>query len=102
SQIAHLSQLISQPSYQDPGSMTAQIDSRMSAIEEHIASNDEYIVEVARQAAEAVLDSYLRNQLQHTHSTADVQMIAGLADDLRNLENLTKSSEARTQQTFEA
>lgn len=102
SQIAHLSQLISQPSYQDPGSMTAQIDSRMSAIEEHIASNDEYIVEVARQAAEAVLDSYLRNQLQHTHSTADMQMIAGLADDLRNLENLTKSSEARTQQTFEA
>ncbi|HAU77631.1 MAG TPA: hemagglutinin, partial [Agrobacterium sp.] len=50
-QIAHLSTLISQPVQMQAAGMSPELDARMAAIEDYMASNDEYIIEAARQAA---------------------------------------------------
>ncbi|MBO0132420.1 peptidoglycan-binding protein [Agrobacterium burrii] len=101
-QIAHLSSLISQPGYHQPAGMSPELDSRMAAIEDYMASNDEYIIEAARQAAEAVLDAYTRNNLSAGANLADMTMLTDLATDLRSLEALSRNTEERTHRTFEA
>jgi localization factor PodJL len=99
-QIAHLSTLISQTSGISP-SLPPEFDTRMSAIEGYMATNDEYIVEAARQAAEAVVEAYSRN-LTPGSGGGDLGALSALADDLKLLENLARSSDSRTHQTFEA
>ncbi|MQB08291.1 hemagglutinin [Agrobacterium sp. ICMP 6402] len=101
-QIAHLSSLISQPGYHQPAGMSPELDSRMAAIEDYMSSNDEYIIEAARQAAEAVLDAYTRNNLSAGANLADMTMLTDLATDLRSLEALSRNTEERTHRTFEA
>ena len=88
-QIAHLSTLISQPVHTQ-ASLSPELDARMAAIEDYMASNDEYIIEAARQAAEAVLDAYTRNNLSAGTNLADMTMLTDLATDLRNLEALSR------------
>ncbi|MFK3777416.1 cell division protein PodJ [Agrobacterium sp. NPDC089420] len=100
-QIAHLSTLISQPVHTQ-ASLSPELDARMAAIEDYMASNDEYIIEAARQAAEAVLDAYTRNNLSAGANLADMSMLTDLATDLRNLEALSRNTEERTHRTFEA
>ena len=102
SQISNLSMLISQPSHHEPQGMSPELDVRMSAIEDYMASSDEYIIEAARQAAEAVLEAYTRNNLSQSASGPDMVMLSELAGDLRNLENLSRNTEDRTHRTFEA
>ncbi|SFA98749.1 localization factor PodJL [Rhizobium sp. NFR07] len=100
-QIAHLSTLISQPS--GTSAWSPEFDTRMAAIEGYMATNDEYIVEAARQAAETVIEAYSRNLVAGTASSgADVAALSGLAEDLKHLEDLARNSENRTHQTFEA
>ncbi|MCW5706825.1 peptidoglycan-binding protein [Shinella sp.] len=98
-QIAHLSTLISTPSAAAP--VPAEFENRLATIEDYMATNDEYIVEAARQAAEAVMEAY-RHAGPATAASTDMEAIAGLADDLRVLEELTRSSEERTARTFDA
>ena len=75
----------------------------MSALEDYLATSDEYIIEAARQAAEAVMEAYSRNGAAHTASGGtDMAAISALADDLKVLEDLSRSSEERTARTFEA
>ncbi|TNM66194.1 peptidoglycan-binding protein [Aliirhizobium smilacinae] len=101
-QIANLSTLISQPNTAS-AEWPPEFDSRMAAIEGYMATNDEYIVEAARQAAEAVVEAYSRNiNAGASGSSGDVAAFAALADDLKHLEELTRGSETRTHQTFEA
>jgi len=101
-QIAHLATLISQPQTGAMG-LTPEFDNRMAAIENYMATNDEYIIEAARQAAEAVVEAYSRNTAGGAPvAAADMAALSGLADDLRHLEDLTRGSEERTQHTFEA
>ncbi|MGG2475174.1 hypothetical protein ACNVD4_07385, partial [Rhizobium sp. BR5] len=82
--------------------MPPELDARMAAIEDYMASNDEYIIEAARQAAEAVLDAYTRNNLSAGANLADMTMLTDLATDLRSLEALSRNTEERTHRTFEA
>lgn len=96
-QIAHLSTLISTPSTVVP----VEVENRLATIEDYMATNDEYIVEAARQAAEAVMEAY-RHAGPAAAASTDMEAIAGLADDLRMLEELTRSSEERTARTFDA
>lgn len=101
-QIAHLATLISQPQTNVMG-LSPEFDNRMAAIENYMATNDEYIIEAARQAAEAVVEAYSRNAAGGTPvAAADMAALSALADDLRHLEDLTRGSEERTQHTFEA
>ncbi|MDG3575291.1 peptidoglycan-binding protein [Rhizobium sp. YJ-22] len=103
-QIAHLSQLISEPRAEHAVELPAVFESRLSAIEDYMATNDEYIIEAARHAAEAVVEAYSRGGISASAGApvADVSALAALADDLRHLEDLSRGSEERTQQTFEA
>lgn len=98
-QIAHLSTLISAPSSAAP--VAPEFESRLSTIEDYMATNDDYIVEAARQAAEAVMEAY-RHAGPAAAAHTDMEAIAGLAGDLRALEELTRSSEERTARTFDA
>ena len=99
-QIAHLSTLISMPSAA-VAQVPSEFEGRLASIEDYMATNDEYIVEAARQAAEAVMEAY-RHAGPATAAGTDMEAIAGLADDLRALEELTRSSEERTARTFDA
>lgn len=102
-QIANLSFLISEPREAAP-SVPADVEGRMNALEDYLASSDEYIIEAARQAAEAVMEAYTRNGMTQSASpaVADIAAISALADDLKTLEDLSRSSDERTARTFEA
>ncbi len=100
-QIANLSSLVSLP--RETTAVPAEFEGRMSALEDYLATSDEYIIEAARQAAEAVMEAYSKNGVAHTVSGgADLAAISALADDLKVLENMSRSSEERTARTFEA
>lgn len=99
-QIANLSSLLSSPAQQSQGN--SDLEGRMNALEDYMAANDEYIVEAARQAAEAVAEAYAQKGIPSSNSDAvGVAQISALANDLRTLEDLTRSSEERNQRTFE-
>lgn len=100
-QIAHLSLLMSEPRHAGDA-IPADFDRRMGAIEDYMATNDEYIIEAARQAAEAVLEAYSRNGSLTAAAPADMSALTALAEDLRHLEDLNRGSEERTQKTFQA
>ncbi|OWV92008.1 hemagglutinin [Rhizobium sp. R635] len=100
-QIANLSALMSEP--RESAQIPADLDRRMGAIEDYMATSDEYIIEAARQAAEAVVDAYSRNGgAQGAVPAADMSALTALAEDLRHLEDITRDSEERTHKTFKA
>jgi localization factor PodJL len=102
-QIASLSALLNQPNAATSAAIPDGFAGRMAAIEDYMASSDEFIVEAARQAAEAVVEAYARSPMtSHSANAADISAIAGLAEDLRALEAHTRSSEERTAETFSA
>ncbi|WP_457582218.1 peptidoglycan-binding protein [Ensifer canadensis] len=101
-QIANLSTLVSQPRVEAGAAMPVEFESRMNALEDYFATSDEYIVEAARQAAEAVMEAYSRKSMPQSGGGGDLAAISALAEDLRTLEDLSRSSEERTARTFEA
>jgi localization factor PodJL len=101
-QIANLSALISEPRPVAAAALPAEIEGRMNALEDYMATSDEYIIEAARQAAEAVMEAYNRNGVAPAAGGADMAAISALAGDLKTLEELSRSSEERTARTFEA
>lgn len=100
-QISNLSRLISSA----PASAGSEVfDERLASIEEHLATSDEFVVEAARQAAEAALSAYA-GQMGSTptpQSLANMEVITALADDLKALEGLSRKTEDRTTRAFEA
>lgn len=100
-QIANLSRLISEPKTSGEFELPAAFEERMSAIEGYMATSDEYVIEAARQAAEAVVEAYARNGTATGGAAPDMGALTALAEDLRHLEDLTRGSEERTHQTFE-
>lgn len=100
-QIANLSQLISSAPH--PPALDA-FDDRFASIEEHLATSDEFIVEAARQAAEAALSAYSGQAGAHQspQSIANIEVITALADDLKALETLSRNTDDRTMRAFEA
>lgn len=99
-QITHLSDLISDTHAREPV-LSPEVETRLGAMEEYLTTTDEYIVEAARHAADAVLEAYTRNSAGGA-SAGDMSVIAGLAEDLRTLERLSRSSDERSTRTFEA
>ncbi|PST27249.1 peptidoglycan-binding protein [Mesorhizobium plurifarium] len=100
-QIGNLSTLISQ-THGDTAGLPAEFEGRMTALEDYLATSDEYIIEAARQAAEAVMEAYTRNTAPQMAAGTDMAAISALAEDLRTLEELSRSSDERTARTFEA
>lgn len=103
-QIAHLSALISASPLTDNG-QGERIEGRMAALEDYLATSDEYIVEAARQAAEAVMDNYARQSPATVQVPGQDQIsetLAVLADHLRHLEEISRGGEERSHRTVEA
>ncbi|SCW34987.1 localization factor PodJL [Rhizobium mongolense subsp. loessense] len=102
-QIAGLSALMNTPRAGGDG-IPVELDRRMGAIEDYMATSDEYIIEAARQAAEAVVEAYSRNGGLQVGGVpaADMSALNALAEDLRHLEELSRSSDERTHKTFQA
>ena len=102
-QIAHLSALLTNEPRAAADHIPVDFDRRMSAIEDYMATNDEYIIEAARHAAEAVVEAYSRDGgIGNGVQAADMSALSALAEDLRHLEDLSRSSDERTHRTFEA
>lgn len=100
-QIANLSRLVSSA----PQSTASDaFDERFASIEEHLATSDEFIVEAARQAAEAALSAYSGQpgSAQSPQTIANIEVITALADDLKALEGISRKSDDRTMRAFEA
>ncbi|WP_454848107.1 peptidoglycan-binding protein [Rhizobium binxianense] len=101
-QIANLSALMN-TSRAQADALPADFDRRMGAIEDYMATSDEYIIEAARQAAEAVVEAYSRNGgFQGAAPAADMSALTALAEDLRHLEDISRDGEERTHRTFQA
>jgi localization factor PodJL len=100
-QIAHLSSLLMSES-RGGDHIPADFDRRMSAIEDYMTTNDEYVIEAARHAAETVIQAYSREGMGGQAAVADMSAMTALAEDLRHLEDLSRDSEERTHRTFEA
>lgn len=68
------------------------IEGRLAAIEQSLAHNQDNTFEVARAAAESALSA--------VQGSGDNTAVAALADDLKSLETLARSSDERHTQTF--
>jgi localization factor PodJL len=102
-QIAHLSTLLTAEPRAGGDHLPPDFDRRMSAIEDYMATNDEYIIEAARHAAETVVEAYSREGgMGHGVQAADMAALTALAEDLRHLEDISRASDERTHRTFEA
>lgn len=100
-QIAHLAELISRPAaVAGAGAGSPEMENRLASIEDYMATSDEYIIEAARQAAEAVMEAYNRNG--GAPANVDMSALSALAGDLRHLEEIAHNSEERNSRTFEA
>lgn len=100
-QIASLSSLLSQPSQAQAA--PEELTRSMAVIEDYIATSDEFIVEAARQAAEAVVEAYARAGANAQGAAGvDLSALSALTEDLRALETYARSSEERTAETFSA
>lgn len=100
-QIAHLSGLLSEPRPDFGTALPGGLDQRIASIESYMATSDEYILEAARHAAEAVIENYARAPHDPNVAGPDAAQMMGLAQDLRHLEELARSSEERTHTAFE-
>lgn len=90
SQIAGLAARIAQPA---PEALTPRLDK----IEQSIAETRSDVIEAARRAAEDAVRSY-----SGAANTGDGLLVAGLVEDLKSLETLTRRSDDRNAKTFEA
>lgn len=99
-QIANLSELMS-AGPQAGAYLAPELETRVTALETQANTNDEYIIEAARQAAEAVVESFARRERAGSPAV-DTEALAALAEDLRLLEELTRSKDERSQHTLNA
>ncbi|MDG4873928.1 peptidoglycan-binding protein [Mesorhizobium sp. WSM4935] len=97
-QVAGLSAHLSKPG--TPLPEFEDISPRLNEIEKSLAGTRDSILSVAREAAE----SAVRSLAESTSSTAQTNAtaVAGLAQDLKTLEALTRRSDERNSRTFEA
>lgn len=92
SQIADLTSHLSRPS---PAREDEDIRPRLDKIEHSIVESRKDVIEAARQAAEETVRRF-------AGAGTDGPLVAGLVDDLKSLEALTRRSDDRNAKTFEA
>ena len=102
-QIANLSRLVSASPQAAPANNEG-IEQRLASIEEHLQTSDEYVIEAARQAAEAAISAFSGQSANAAspQSIANIEIVSALADDLKALELLSHKSDDRTMRAFEA
>ncbi|MCL6705647.1 peptidoglycan-binding protein [Pseudomonas sp. R2.Fl] len=102
-QIAHLSSLFhaSPRGHAEAGD---ELTGRIAALEDYMATSDEYIIEAARQAAETVLANYTQSGRPASVAAAggDAETVAALTESLKLLQDISRNSEERNQRTLES
>ena len=93
SQIADLTSHLSRPT--QAGEEAEDIRPRLDKIEQSIVQSRQDVIEAARQAAEETVRRF-------AGAGNDGPLVAGLVDDLKSLEALTRRSDDRNAKTFEA
>lgn len=93
-QIARLSDLMTMTNVE-------AVSGKLDSLEEHLNTNDEFVFEVARQAAEATLEAY-NNASPGSPMPAEGQNLSALSADLNALETLYRSTDDRNTRAFEA
>jgi localization factor PodJL len=91
-QVSGLSEHLAKPSAPLPEFV--DISPRLKEIEKSIADSRESVIEAARSAAESAARSLV--------SQPDAGIVAGIAEEVKALETLTKRSDERNSKTFEA
>lgn len=96
SQIEQLSELVRNTSVSDVGE-------KLDNLHEHLNTNDEFVLEAAKQAAEATMQAYGSNQASTGNSNSDAadNVIIALANELKHLEKLQRSNEDRNVKAFD-
>ena len=92
SQITDLASHLSRPA---PARAEEDIRPRLDKIEQSIAAGRQDVLEAARQAAEETVRRF-------AGSSGEGPLVAGLVEDLKSLEALTRKSDDRNAKTFEA
>ena len=92
-QVAELNQHLMNPAAMLPD--IADIRPRLEEVEKSVAAQQDAVLEAARRAAEQAISDFAGN-------SGDAAAMAGLAADLKSLEQLTRNSEERSVGTFEA
>lgn len=101
-QMQRLTTLLSE-AWGELGTFPAEFDRRMTGMEAFVASNDEFIVEAAQRAAEAVIHANVFDQeTAEATSTAIKPALAAITEDLQLIENAGRAASERTHRTFEA
>lgn len=93
-QIEQLSELIRNTSVGD-------VSEKLDNLHEHLNTNDEFVLEAAKQAAEATLQAYGSNSGLNGNSDATDNVVLGLANELKHLEKLQRSNEDRSVKAFD-
>ena len=79
------------------------IEPRLTAIETHLSSGRQDVIEAASRAAEQAVAAFLESGADEFEGEAgDLSAVAGLAEDLRALEKLTRMSNDRSARAFDA
>lgn len=95
-QITQLSELMS-------GTNVDEVSDKLANLEEHLNTNDEFVLEAARQAAEATLEAYQGSpNASSIGGQNDGAVMSALTSEMRQLEGLYRASDDRTAQAFEA
>ncbi|WP_162654224.1 peptidoglycan-binding protein [Lentilitoribacter sp. Alg239-R112] len=94
-QIEQLSELVR-------GTNVSDVSEKLDNLHEHLNTNDEFVLEAAKQAAEATLQAHGSTPAHgdSTNSNTDDNVISGLVKELKHLENLQLSSEDRNIKAF--
>jgi localization factor PodJL len=102
-QILNLSELINSRGPVASDGALAILEPRLAAIEGHLAHSQADVIAAATRAAESAVASFLESGVDdYEEGAGDYSAVAGLAEDLRSLEKLTRMSEERNARTFDA
>ncbi len=102
-QIADLSQHLAAPDDGDATPFIAQsLEPRLAAIEDHLSSNSNAMVEAARQAAETVIEAYTAKSVQSQTQGTDLAILSELTGNLKQLAALSEQNDERMEHSFEA
>lgn len=102
-QIAHLSSLFHASAPGNHAETGDDVTGRLSALEDYMATSDEYIIEAARQAAETVLANYAQSgRPAAATGGGDAETVAALTDSLKLLQDISRNSEERNHRTLES
>ncbi len=98
--LERLEKLIFRIEERDQGQATDGFQTRLGVIEGHLANHDDYILEAARQTGQAVIAALRQEPADRAGQPQESAALARLAENLRALDEFSRSNEARSLRTL--